>query len=483
MRLAPLVGGTMRDMTAGALERVNMGFITAIVAVATIGGFMFGYDSGVINGTQKGLEAAFGLDRLGIGVNVGAILIGSSVGAFAAGRLSDLIGRRGVMMLAAVLFLISALLAGAAPVSALFIIARVIGGLGVGAASVTSPVYISEVTPANIRGRLSSVQQVMIITGLTGAFVANYLLAHRGGGSTAILWLGEPAWRWMFWLQAAPAAIYLAALTIIPESPRYLVIKGRDAEAHRVLARLFGEATADRKIAEIRASLAADLHKPRLADLVDKTTGRVRPIVWTGLGLAVFQQFVGINVVFYYGATLWEAVGFSESDALMTNILSGVLSIGACLFTIAVVDKIGRKPLLLIGSAGMAVALAVVAYAFSTAVTGPDGAVSLPGMNGVMALVAANLYVVFFNGSWGPVMWVMLGEMFPNQIRGSGLAVSGFAQWVANAAVSVSFPTLAARPGLAPTYLGYAAFAALSFVFVRRMVHETRGRELEEMQG
>jgi SP family sugar:H+ symporter-like MFS transporter len=473
----------MRDTAAGALERVNHGFIVAIVAVATIGGFMFGYDSGVINGTQKGLEAAFHLGRLGIGVNVGAILVGSALGAFGAGRLSDLLGRRGVMMLAAILFLVSALLAGAAPVSAVFIIARVIGGLGVGAASVTAPVYVSEVTPAAIRGRLSSVQQVMIITGLTGAFVANYLLAHFAGGSTAILWLGHPAWRWMFWLQAIPAAVYLLALTVIPESPRFLVIRGRDAEAHRVLARLFGEIGAERKIAEIRASLAADLHKPRLIDLIDKASGRVRPIVWTGIGLAVFQQLVGINVVFYYGATLWEAVGFSENDALMTNILSGVLSIGACLLTITLVDRIGRKPLLLIGSAGMALALAAVAYAFSTSVTGPGGAVSLPGASGLVALVAANLYVILFNLSWGPVMWVMLGEMFPNQIRGSGLAVSGFAQWVANAAVSVSFPTLAVTPGLAPTYLGYAAFAAISFVFVRAMVRETRGRELEEMQG
>ncbi|MGP7794423.1 MFS transporter, partial [Sphingomonas sp. CLY1604] len=236
----------------GAGGSVNHGFIAAIVAVATIGGFMFGYDSGVINGTQKGLEAAFGLGRLGIGVNVGAILLGSAIGAFGAGRLADAIGRRRVMMLAAVLFLVSALLAGAASGSAVFIVARIIGGLGVGAASVISPVYISEVTPAAIRGRLSSVQQVMIITGLTGAFVANFVIARYAGGSTATFWAGFPAWRWMFWLQAIPAAIYLVALLVIPESPRYLVAKGRDADAHAVLVRLFGTAEADRKVAEIR---------------------------------------------------------------------------------------------------------------------------------------------------------------------------------------------------------------------------------------
>lgn len=466
-----------------AMGQVNMGFIAAIVAVATIGGFMFGYDSGVINGTQKGLESAFDLGKLGIGVNVGAILIGSSIGAFGAGRLADRIGRRGVMMGSAFLFLISALVAGAASSSVIFILARIVGGLGVGAASVISPVYISEVTPAAIRGRLSSLQQVMIITGLTGAFVANFALARYAGGSTASFWFGFTAWRWMFWLQAIPALVYLLALLVIPESPRYLVARGRDDEAHKVLTRLFGTAEADRKVGEIRGSLAADHHRPKLSDLKDRTSGKIRPIVWAGIGLAVFQQLVGINVVFYYGATLWEAVGFSEDYALQTNILSGVLSIAACVFTIFTVDRIGRKPLLLIGSAGMAVTLAVVAWAFSTAVTDATGAVSLPGNNGVIALVAANLYVIFFNASWGPVMWVMLGEMFPNQIRGSGLAVAGFAQWIANAAISVSFPALAVSPGLAVTYTGYAVFAAISFFFVRKMVHETRGRELEDMQG
>ena len=470
-------------MTRVRDESVNYAFIAAIVAVATIGGFMFGYDSGVINGTQKGLEAAFALGKLGVGVNVGAILVGSSIGAFGAGRLADRIGRRTVMMLAAVLFLVSAVLAGAASSSALFIIARIIGGLGVGAASVISPVYISEVTPAAIRGRLSSVQQVMIISGLTGAFVANVALARYAGGSTADFWFGYSAWRWMFWLQAIPALIYLAALLIIPESPRYLVAKGRKKEAEAVLARLLGPAEAARKVDEIDRSLAGDHHRPKLSDLVDRTTGKIRPILWAGIGLAVFQQLVGINVVFYYGATLWEAVGLTEDNALQINILSGVLSIGACLFTIAVVDKVGRKPLLLVGSAGMAVTLGIVAYAFSTAVTGADGAVNLPGNNGLIALVSANLYVIFFNLSWGPIMWVMLGEMFPNQIRGSGLAVAGFAQWIANAAISVSFPSLAVSPGLAVTYFGYAAFALISFFFVQKMVVETKGRELEDMPG
>ena len=462
--------------------KVNMAFIAAIVAVATIGGFMFGYDSGVINGTQDGLESAFNLSKLGTGLNVGAILIGCAIGAFAAGRLADVWGRRAVMIISALLFLVSALGTGAADSSLVFIAFRLIGGLGVGAASVLCPVYISEVTPANIRRRLSSVQQIMINTGLTGAFVANYILAHTAGSSTAAFWLGLPAWRWMFWMQTIPAAIFFFSLLTIPESPRYLVAKGKDAQASAILSRLFGEGQGDKKVAEIRASLAADHHKPRMSDLIDPITRKLRPIVWTGIGLAVFQQLVGINIVFYYGSVLWQSVGFSEDDSLKINILSGSLSILACLLAIALIDRIGRKPLLLIGSAGMAVTLGLVGFCFFQGAM-VNGALSLPGQFGLIALIAANAYVVFFNLSWGPVMWVMLGEMFPNQIRGSGLAVAGFAQWMANFAISVSFPAMAAGLGLPVTYGFYALSALISFFFVQKMVRETRGAELEDMQG
>jgi len=460
--------------------KVNMTFVAAIVAVATIGGFMFGYDSGVINGTQEGLESAFNLSKLGTGLNVGAILIGCAIGAFAAGRLADVWGRRTVMIISALLFVISAIGTGAAHTSMVFIIFRLIGGLGVGAASVLCPVYISEVTPANIRGRLSSVQQIMIITGLTGAFVANYVLAHTAGSSTAEFWLGLPAWRWMFWMQVIPAGVFFLCLLGIPESPRYLVAKGQDAKAEAILSRLFGEGQGARKVEEIRASLSAD-HKPKFSDLLDPTTKKLRVILWAGLVLAVFQQLVGINIVFYYGSVLWQSVGFTEDDSLKINILSGTLSILACLLTIAVIDKIGRKPLLLIGSAGMAVTLGVMTWCFSTATT-VNGVLTLGDQVGVTALIAANLYVIFFNLSWGPVMWVMLGEMFPNQMRGSALAVCGFAQWIANFAISVSFPALAAA-SLPMTYGFYALSALVSFFLVQKLIHETRGRELEAMEG
>ncbi len=461
-------------------SRGNMGFIGLIVLVATIGGFMFGYDSGAINGTQEGLKQAFGLNEAQLGLTVSSLLPGCALGAFLAGRFADIYGRRTVMMLAALLFILSALGSGAAPTAWFLAAARFLAGAAVGAASVLSPAYISEVTPAHVRGRLSSAQQVMIISGLTGAFLVNYYLAKAAGSSLAPLWGGFAAWRCMFWVQIVPALVFLAALLGIPESPRYLVAKGRTADAEQVLVRLFGVGQAKAKLGEIAASLARD-HAPSLADL-RKPGGGWRSIVWVGIGLAVFQQLVGINVVFYYGAVLWQAVGFSENDALKINILSGVVSILACLVSITLVDRLGRRPLLLIGSVGMAITLGTLAWSFAQA-NYVNGSLMLPKGIGTIALVAANAYVVFFNFSWGPVMWVMLGEMFPNQMRGSGLAVAGAAQWLANFAVSSSFPWLAKNAGLPATYAAYTLFAAVSFYFVRVCVHETKGMELEAMKG
>ncbi len=460
----------------------NTRLIILVSCVATIGGFLFGFDSGVINGTVDGLQRAFESDSAGTGFNVASMLLGCAVGAFFAGRLADVYGRRTVLLVAAVFFLVSAWGSGVAGSSFEFVIYRIIGGLAVGAASVMSPAYISEVSHARYRGRLSTVQQIAIICGLFAAFLSNYLLARFAGSSVQQFWLGFEAWRWMFWIEILPAAVFLLALLFIPESPRWLVVKGRREKALEVLTRLYGSAEAATKLVEIERSLSAD-HRPRLSDLVSKATGKLRPIVWVGIGLATFQQLVGINVVFYYGAVLWQAVGFSENDALLINVLSGALSIGACLVALGLIDRIGRKPLLWIGSAGMAATLAAVTFAFSTATLDAGGQLRLSDAMGVVALVAANAYVVFFNMSWGPVMWVMLGEMFPNQIRGSGLAVAGAAQWTSNFAITMTFPILLTGIGLAGAYGLYTLAALVSVVFVLRYVHETKGRELEDMPG
>jgi SP family sugar:H+ symporter-like MFS transporter len=475
--MAGPTGGSGPDIAGD--DRVNIGFIIAIVAVATIGGLLFGYDSGAVNGTQAGLQAQFNLDANGLGFTVGSLLIGCAFGAFFAGRLADLVGRRTVMIVSALLFLFGALIQGWTDVHAVFVAARFAGGMAVGAASVLSPLYISEVAPAKIRGRMSTVQQVMIISGLTAAFLVNYFLAQNAGSSLGHI-AGTTAWRWMYLAQAAPAAVFLLALFLIPESPRYLVMKGKDEAARAVLTRLFGAEAAERKIGEIRASFSVG-HKPSFKDI----TGKVifRPIVWAGLVLATFQQFVGINIIFYYGETLWRLAGVSEEVALERNIISGAVSIGAVLLALAVIDKIGRKPLLLIGSVGMAVTLGAMTWAFSGAGTDAAGNLTLGATAGLTALVAANLYVIFFNFSWGPVMWVMLGEMFPNQMRGSALAICGLAQWGANYLVVQSFPGMAEGIGLVGTYALYTAAAVISIFLVRAFIQETKGKELEEMTG
>jgi SP family sugar:H+ symporter-like MFS transporter len=474
-------------------------FIILISCVATIGGFLFGFDSGVINGTVSGLQVAFNSDDIGTGFNVASMLLGCAVGAAAAGRLADHYGRKSMLILSAVLFIVSAWGSGIATGSMEFIIYRIIGGLAVGAASVMTPAYISEVAPAAYRGRLSSIQQVAIISGLTAAFLSNYLLADVSGSSLNVFWLGFETWRWMFWVELFPAIIFLIALCFIPESPRFDIAKGNEAKALAILKKLYGDNAGKEKSIEIKNSLlslnqlsikqlptnqvaSSQKSNKGLADLIHPTTRKVPSLVWVAIGLAVFQQFIGINVVFYYGAVLWQSVGFSENDALFINTVSGTASIMACIAALLLIDKIGRKPLLLIGSVGMSVTLALTAFAFATSSLNAEGALTLGDSMGTLALVAANLYVIFFNLSWGPVMWVMLGEMFPNRVRGSGLAVAGFFQWFSNFIITISFPVLLSTIGLAGAYGLYTLFAIASIVFVIKYVYETKGIEIEAMQ-
>lgn len=475
----------MSDSKIAETGQYNASFVFLITIVATLGGFLFGYDSGVINGTVDGLQKAFNSDSVGTGLSVSSMLLGSAAGAFMAGWLADKFGRKNMLIIAAIFFIISAWGSGVAGSPNSFIVYRIIGGLAVGAASVMAPAYISEIAPAEKRGKLTSIQQVAIIAGLFLSFLSNYFLAKTAGGSTAEFWMGFETWRWMFWMELIPAFLFLFLLFFIPKSPRFSMFKDDEAGAKATLLKLFGDPKATTKVEEIRASLAND-HKPRLSDTLTKAGDKgfvFRTIVWVGIGLAAFQQLVGINVVFYYGAVLWQAVGFTENDALLINVLSGGLSIAAVLFTLMTIDRIGRKPFLVWGSVGMALTLATVAFAFSRGTLDAEGTLQLPGQMGLVALIAANAYVVCFNASWGPVMWVMLGEMFPNQIRGSGLAIAGLAQWLTNFAITFTFPIFLAGIGLAAAYSIYAAFALISVFFVLWLVKETKGKELEDMEG
>lgn len=472
----------MSNFSEQTESQQNTFFIILISCVATIGGFLFGYDSGVINGTVDGLRTAFDSNEMGTGFNVASMLLGCAVGAFFAGKLADKYGRKSLLIIAAVFFIISAWGSGIASSSVQFIIYRILGGLAVGAASVMAPAYISEIAPAHIRGRLTTIQQIAIIAGLFCAFVSNYLIANTAGASTVEWHWGYEAWRWMFWVELIPAILFLLLLLTIPESPRYLALVKKEDEASSVLTKLYGKFVADKMLVDINASINQQT-QPKLSDLIDDKTKKIRKIVWVGIGLATFQQLVGINVVFYYGAVLWQAVGFSEADSLMINIISGAVSIAACVITIFLIDKIGRKPFLVVGSVGMTLMLGLMVFAFASADFNVQTNQLDLGELGTLALISANAYVFFFNLSWGPVMWVMLGEMFPNQIRGSGLAVAGLSQWGANFLITMSFPVMLASIGLAGAYGFYALSALLSVFFVIKYVHETKGLTLEQMKG
>jgi sugar porter (SP) family MFS transporter len=440
---------------------------------------LFGYDSAVINGAVAAVEAHFEISKFVTGVAVAAALIGAAAGALIAGRLADKIGRLSVMKIAALLFLISAFGTGLAVNVWMFGLFRVIGGLGVGVASVIAPAYIAETSPPRIRGRLGSLQQLAIVTGIFVSLAVDALLAHLAGGSREVLWMGMEAWRWMFVIMAVPAILYGSLAFTIPESPRYLVATFRIPEARRVLSMLLGEKNLELTITRIQESLKSE-KPPSWADL-RKPTGGLYGIVWVGVFLSIFQQFVGINVIFYYSNVLWQAVGFGESQAFVITVITSITNIATTLIAIALIDKVGRKPLLLVGSAGMAVTLGTMAVIFGTAPV-VDGQPHLTGAEGPIALIAANLFVVAFGMSWGPVVWVLLGEMFPNRIRGAALGLAAAAQWIANCFITATFPALG-NFSLGVAYGFYAICAVLSFIFVSKWVDETKGKHLEDMHG
>lgn len=458
-------------------ESEHSGRVVLIASVAALGGLLFGYDSAVINGAVSAVEDHFQTAKAVTGAAVAAALIGAALGAVVAGRLADKIGRLSVMKIAALLFLISAFGTGLAANVWMFGLFRVVGGLGVGVASVIAPAYIAETSPPRIRGRLGSLQQLAIVTGIFVSLAIDALLAHIAGGSREELWLGLPAWRWMFLVMAVPAVLYGALAFTIPESPRYLVATYRIPEARRVLTKLLGEKNLELTISRIKESVKSE-KPPSWRDL-RKPTGGLYGIVWVGVLLSVFQQFVGINVIFYYSNVLWEAVGFGEGQAFVITVITSVTNIVTTLIAIALIDKVGRKPLLLVGSTGMAVTLGTMAIIFGTAPV-VDGQPDLSGVAGPIALVAANLFVVSFGMSWGPVVWVLLGEMFPNRIRGAALGLAAAAQWLANCAITASFPALGDF-SLGVAYGFYALCAVLSFFFVWKFVAETKGKHLEDM--
>ncbi|MFE2228215.1 sugar porter family MFS transporter [Streptomyces kronopolitis] len=453
----------------------HLGHVIFITAAAAMGGFLFGYDSSVINGAVEAIRSRYDVGSAVLAQVIAVALIGCAIGAATAGRVADRIGRIRVMQIAAVLFTISAV--GSALPFALWDLAfwRVIGGFAIGMASVIGPAYIAEVSPPAYRGRLGSFQQAAIVVGIAISQLVNWGILNLADGQQRGKIAGLEAWQWMLGVMVVPAVLYGLLSFVIPESPRYLISVGKVDRAKEVLGEVEGRSVnLDTRVGEIQDAMRRE-HKSSFKDLLGSRMGFL-PIVWVGIGLSVFQQLVGINVAFYYSSALWQSVGIDPSASFFYSFTTSIINIIGTVIAMIFVDKIGRRPLALIGSVGMAVALGLEAWAFSA----KTAAGTLPATEGTVALIAAHCFVLFFALSWGVVVWVFLGEMFPNKIRAAALGVAASAQWIANWAITASFPSLSDW-NLSGTYIIYMVFALLSIPFVLRYVKETKGKALEEM--
>ncbi|MCI3224370.1 sugar porter family MFS transporter [Streptomyces sp. NP-1717] len=455
----------------------HLGHVVFITAAAAMGGFLFGYDSSVINGAVEAIRDRFDIGSGALAQVIAAALIGCAIGAATAGRIADRIGRIRCMRISSVLFTVSAV--GSALPFALWDLAmwRVIGGFAIGMASVIGPAYIAEVSPPAYRGRLASFQQAAIVLGIALSQLVNFGILQIADGDQRGEIGGLEAWQWMLGVMVVPAILYGVLSFAIPESPRFLISVGRNEAARGVLAEVEDKnADLDARVREIEVNLRKE-HKPTFKDLL----GRVGflPVVWIGIGLSALQQLVGINVIFYYSASLWQSVGIDPTSSFFYSFTTSIINIIGTIIAMIFVDRIGRRPLLLIGSSGMTVSLALAAWAFSYK-SGSGTDISIPNTQGTVALVAAHCFVLFFALSWGVVVWVLLGEMFPGRIRAAALGVAASAQWIANWAVTVTFPTLSDWD-LSGAYVIYSCFALLSIFFILKWIPETKGKALEEM--
>ncbi|WP_224995741.1 D-xylose transporter XylE [Cesiribacter sp. SM1] len=450
----------------------NLAYIAGITLIATLGGLLFGYDTAVISGAERSVQIylieGLGLSTWVHGVTISSALIGCIIGGVLSGVLASGIGRKNSLILAAFLFFVSALGSGfpeflffergnpSMGLLYMFNFYRIIGGIGVGLASAVVPVYIGELAPANIRGRLVSLNQFAIIFGMLVVYFVNWGIAS----GKPVEWINETGWRWMFLSEAIPAGLFGVLLFFVPETPRYLTLINKDVEALNVLTKINGPDRARSILSEIKSTL--DQHSARLFSY-----GKV--VVTIGILLSVFQQFVGINVALYYAPRIFESMGAGKDASMLQTVVMGVVNVIFTVVAIMTVDKWGRKPLLMVGSVGMAVGM----FALS--------AISYMGIIGISTLVFIIVYTASFMMSWGPICWVLISEIFPNKIRGKAVAVAVAAQWAANYFIS-STSLVMMEYSTAFTYGFYGTMSVLSLLFVWRMVPETKGKTLEELE-
>ena len=473
------------------MSRLNP-YVALLTLIATLGGLLFGYDTAVINGAVDSLKAYFINPRFAdlanpaqanaanslLGFIVSSALIGCIIGGLVGGWVSTRVGRKRGLIIAAVLFLISALGAAApefpfAPIGhggpgfmTNFVIYRILGGIGVGLASMLSPMYIAEIAPAKVRGNLVAWNQFAIIFGMLVIYFVNFGISKAGSGDT---WLNSIGWRYMFLSGTIPAALFLLLLFLVPETPRYLMLKGNESGARAVLAKLVTPEEGEKELSEIRASLS-EHHSGKLFSF-----GIL--LIFIGVTLSVFQQFVGINVVLYYATDIFKGMGMTTNASLLQTVIVGSVNLIFTVVAILTVDHFGRRPLQIIGALVMAVSMISLGTDFWL------------GGKGMVALVSMLVYTAGFAVSWGPVTWVLLSEIFPNQIRGKAMAVAVAAQWIANYLVSWTFPILDKNPYLVShfnhgfAYWIYGVMGVLAAVFMGTIVPETKGRSLEQMEA
>ncbi len=433
-------------------------YVILISIVAALGGLLFGFDTAVISGTTPFIQPYFGLSDIGLGWTVSSLLFGCIIGVLSAGKPGDLFGRKKTLMAAALLFFFSAIGSALAHELWIFIAFRIVGGIAVGGASMLSPMYISEISPAAHRGRLVSLNQLAIVIGILLAFISNVLLSDAGQNN----------WRWMLAVMGLPALLFFVALFFAPESPRWLVSNGFPDKSLLILEKINGLKIAQRELATIQEAIAneADLGSYR-----EVFSPRIRPILWVGVLLAVFSQITGINSIMYYAPLIFKSMGDSTSSAILQTALVGGINLLFTIVAMVWIDKLGRKKLLIGGVIGMIVSLSTITVAFY-----------LGHFEGILILVCILAYIASFAASLGPITWVVVSEIFPNKLRSKAMSVAVFSLWITNFLLILVFPVMLNRLGGGASFLFFNVMSILLLLFAIFKIPETKGKSLEELE-
>lgn len=450
------------------MDNFNKGFIFFICIVSALGGLLFGYDWVVIGGAVKFYEQFFGIGGNSVlqGIATSSALVGCMGGAMVAGALADRHGRKPLLIAAAVLFTVSAIATGATDNFVWFCIARFVGGAGIGIASAVSPMYIAEVSPAGIRGRMVSLNQMAIVLGILSAQIANWAIARPDIGGAVDPWNVEMGWRWMFWAETLPAVIFLLLALVIPESPRWNALNGRRDKALKVLSSIGGNVYAEAELGSI-CEVSSPAHKSGIRDLFSR---RYAHVLVLGIIIAVFQQWCGTNVIFIYAQDVFAGAGYSVSEAFLNIVVTGIANVLFTIVALYTIDRWGRRKLMLFGACGLAVIYAVLGTCFHF------------GVEGMIMVVLTVAAIACYAMTLGPVTWVLLSEIFPGRVRGTAMAVCTFALWVGSCTLTFAFPSMNASLGCSGSFWIYAAICLLGFIYFIFNCPETKGRSLEELE-